>query len=223
MVRAMADATKSRRPLQSRNRAWAIGAAALLAHGGVRPNAISLASMLFAAIGAAALIVSRSAGDLAHAALMLAAAAGIQLRLLCNLLDGMVAVEGGRGSKSGEVFNDAPDRAADAILFVAAGYALPWPMWDSALGWAAALLAVLTAYVRLLGGTLGRPQDFSGPMAKQHRMAALTIACVGAIFESLLFGSRGWVLGAALALIIVGSALTIARRLVRLVRALEAA
>jgi phosphatidylglycerophosphate synthase len=218
----MADATKSRRPLESRNRAWAIGTAALLARSGASPNAISLASILFAAAAAAALIASRGVGDALHALLMLAAAVGIQLRLLCNLLDGMVAVEGGRGSKSGEVFNDAPDRAADAILFVATGYALPWPAWGSALGWAAALLAVLTAYVRLLGGTLGRPQDFSGPMAKQHRMFVLTLACLGSIVEALLFDSRGWILGIALVVIVLGSALTIARRLVRLVRALEA-
>jgi phosphatidylglycerophosphate synthase len=219
----MADATKSRRPLQSRNRAWAIGAAAMLARGGVRPNVISLASVLFAAAAATALIAGRGAGDALHAVLMLAAAAGIQLRLLCNLLDGMVAVEGGRGSKSGEVYNDAPDRAADAILFIAAGYALPWTAWGGALGWAAALLAVLTAYVRVLGGALGQRQDFSGPLAKQHRMFVLTVACLGAIIESLAFDSRGWVLGVALAVIVVGSALTIVRRLVRLVRALEAA
>jgi phosphatidylglycerophosphate synthase len=219
----MADATKSRRPLQSRNRAWAIAAAARLARSGVSPNAISLASILFAAAAAVALIGSRGADDALYAVLMLAAAAGIQLRLLCNLLDGMVAVEGGRGSKSGEVYNDAPDRAADAVLFVAAGYALPWAAWGSALGWAAALLAVLTAYVRVLGGALGQRQDFSGPLAKQHRMFVLTVACLGAIVESLAFDSRGWVLGAALAVIVLGSALTIGRRLVRLVRALEAA
>jgi phosphatidylglycerophosphate synthase len=219
----MADSTKSRRPLRSRNRAWAISAASWLARSGATPNAISLASILFAAAAAAALIVGRDASEILHAILMLGAAAGIQLRLLCNLLDGMVAVEGGRGSKSGEVFNDAPDRAADAILFVAAGYALPLTAWGGALGWGAALLAVLTAYVRVLGGALGRPQDFAGPMAKQHRMFVLTVACLGAIIEALAFGSRGWVLGVGLAVIVLGSALTVARRLVRLVRALEAA
>lgn len=219
----MTDATQSRRPLKSRNRAWAIHLAGRLARVGVSPNAISLASILFAALGAAALIAAREADEALHSLLLLAAAAGIQLRLLCNLLDGMVAVEGGRGSRSGDVFNDAPDRVADAILFVAAGYALPWPAWGSALGWSAALLAVLTAYVRMLGGSLGRPQDFCGPMAKQHRMAVLTVACLAAIAEGLLFQGRGWSLAVGLAIIVAGSVLTIARRLVRLVRALEAA
>ena len=34
----------------------------------------------------------------------MAAAAGIQLRLLCNLLDGMLAVEAGLKSRTGEIF-----------------------------------------------------------------------------------------------------------------------
>jgi phosphatidylglycerophosphate synthase len=213
---------QSRRPLRSRQRGWAIALAGMLAHAGVSPNAISLASIGFAALAGLALVLTATAGAALQSLLWLVAAADIQLRLLCNLLDGMVAVEGGRGSRSGEVFNDAPDRLADAVILVAAGYALPWPAWGSALGWATALLAVLTAYVRVLGRALGRPQDFCGPMAKQHRMAVLTIACLAAIAEGLLFGNHGWALGAGLAVIAVGSALTIARRLLRLVRSLEA-
>ena len=40
------------------------------------------------------------------------------------MLDGMVAIEGGRQTKSGEIFNDLPDRIADALIFVCAGYAV---------------------------------------------------------------------------------------------------
>jgi len=40
----------------------------------------------------------------------------------------------------------------------------------------AAALAILTAYVRVLGVSVGTPQYYLGPMAKQHRMAALTAA-----------------------------------------------
>lgn len=222
MVAAMPTATQSRRPLKSRQRGWAIALAGMLAQAGVGPNAISLASIGFAALAGVALLATVPTGAALQPVFWLIAAAGIQLRLLCNLLDGMVAVEGGRGSRSGEVFNDAPDRLADILILVAAGYALPWPAWGGALGWAAATLAVLTAYVRVLGRALGRPQDFCGPMAKQHRMAVLTIACLGAIAEGPLFGNGGRALGAGLAVIAIGSALTIVRRLVRLVRALEA-
>ena len=56
----------------------------------------------------------------------------------------------------------------------------------STLGWCAAVLAVLTAYVRVLGGSLGVTQHFIGPMAKQHRMFTLTIATLLSAVETLL-------------------------------------
>lgn len=51
--------------------------------------------------------------------------------------------------------NEFPDRIADTLPLVPLGYAagLPW------LGWLAALLAALTAYVRVFGGALGLAQD----------------------------------------------------------------
>jgi len=222
MVMAMVDATKSRRPLKTRSRPWAIRLAASLARAGASPNGISLASVVFAGVAAAALALSGDFGGGLRAALLLAAAAGIQLRLLCNLLDGMVAVEGGRRSKSGELFNDVPDRVADALIFVGAGYGLPWAAWGGAFGWAAALLAVTTAYVRMLGGALGLAQDFCGPMAKQHRMAVMTGACLLAIGEGVLVDYRGMAVGLGLGIVVVGSLLTIARRLLRIQRELEA-
>lgn len=222
MVGAMDEAVKSRRPLKTRDRAWARRGASALARAGIRPNTISLLSIAAAAIAGLAFASTPDAGPGWRAALLLAAALFIQLRLLCNLLDGLVAVEGGLGTKSGEIFNDAPDRLADTLILVGAGYALPWPVWGGVLGWAAALLAVLTAYVRLLGGSLGLRQDFCGPMAKQHRMALLTAACLLSIVADLAAGRYGWVLGPALMLIIVGSIVTIGRRLLRIRIALEA-
>jgi phosphatidylglycerophosphate synthase len=213
---------QSRRPLKSRERGWAKALAGMLAQAAVSPNAISLASIAFAALAALAFVLAAAAGAALQPVLWLVAAIGIQLRLLCNLLDGMVAVEGGRGSKSGEVFNDAPDRAADILILVAAGYGLPWPAWGGTLGWIAAMLAVLTAYVRVLGRGLGQPQDFCGPMAKQHRMAVMTGACLLAIGEAFLFGYRGLAIGLALGVVAAGSLLTIGRRLRRIRRGLEA-
>ena len=96
-----------------------------------------------------------------------------------NLLDGMVAIEHGKQSQLGVLYNELPDRVSDSVLFVALGYAsdLPW------LGWLGALLAALTAYIRVFGAALGFAQDFRGPMAKQHRMAALTAGCLISIVE----------------------------------------
>ena len=55
--------------------------------------------------------------------LLVGAAVLIQFRLLCNLFDGMVAVEGGLGTPSGILFNDFPDRIADPLILICAGYA----------------------------------------------------------------------------------------------------
>ncbi len=76
--------TLDRRPLKSRAHPLARRTAAWLASRGVSPNLISVFSMVFAAVGAAALAGSPSPWALILCALC------IQLRLACNLLDGMV-------------------------------------------------------------------------------------------------------------------------------------
>ncbi len=58
--------------------------------------------------------------------LWLGAALGIQLRLVCNLIDGMVAIEGGMKSPVGGLYNEVPDRIADPLLLIAAGYCNEW-------------------------------------------------------------------------------------------------
>jgi phosphatidylglycerophosphate synthase len=167
----------------------------------VTPNQISAASVAFAAAGAALLAWWPTPAGL------VACAACVQLRLGCNLIDGMVAMEGGKASALGKVYNEFPDRVADSLLIVALGYACGW-VW---LGWLGALLAALTAYVRVFGGSLGFAQDFRGPLAKQQRMAVLTAACVIAAAETLWHGERYALLAAAI-FIVLGSALTCVTR-----------
>jgi len=130
---------------------------------------------------------------------------------LCNLFDGMVAVEGGKHTPAGELYNDMPDRVADVLILVAAGYACPLP-WGVELGWGAAVLAVMTAYVRTLSASIGAPVDFRGPMAKQQRMAALTLACLCGTVEGFLSGTPLYSLTLALGVIVSGSVLTLVRR-----------
>ncbi|MEO1856412.1 MAG: CDP-alcohol phosphatidyltransferase family protein [Rubritalea sp.] len=144
--------------------------------------------------------------------LPLAAAVYIQCRLLCNLFDGMVAVEGGKSTASGEMYNDIPDRIADPLILVAVGYATDVTACSVELGWCAGLLAVVTAYIRNLAVGMGVPPDFRGPMAKQHRMALVTVACVASAAEPLL-GNQGWVFFVTLCLIIVGCVITAWRRI----------
>ena len=200
-----------RRPLKSRSSGWAQATVRLLARTAITPNQVSLASVLFAAIGAAALLTSPRPWAL------LVCAVCVQLRLLCNLFDGMLAVEARKGtSPVGGVYNELPDRVADALFIVSLGYAVSSP-W---LGWAGALLAVLTAYIRALGASLGAPQDFRGPMAKPHRMATLTIACVLGAVESFVTNTHYALLAAAW-IIVLGSLLTCVTRTRALARALR--
>ncbi|MGR3541809.1 MAG: CDP-alcohol phosphatidyltransferase family protein [Hasllibacter sp.] len=197
-----------RRPLASRGAGWARAAAAWLTARDVAPNQISLASVAFAGLGGALFWAAGPgwAGGLA----LIGAAACVQLRLACNLLDGMVAIEGGRAAPDGPFWNEAPDRASDLLLFAGAGAAAGSP----ALGWACGALAVGTAYLRELGRAEGLGADFSGPFAKPQRMAALTAAALVAVLwrDALSWG---------LWLIALGTALTVWRRSARLVRAMR--
>ncbi len=201
---------ENRRPIQARSAAWAQGMAQWLARNNISPNQISVASVFFAALGAAALLLMPRAIGL------IACAIAIQARLICNLLDGMVAIEGGKKSSVGQLYNEFPDRLADSMLIVALGYAveLPW------LGWFGALAAALTAYVRVFGGAIGLAQDFRGPMAKQHRMAVMTIACVAGAIE-WYFSSTRYVLITAAWVIALGSVVTCVTRSLEIVRQLK--
>jgi phosphatidylglycerophosphate synthase len=209
-----------RRPLKTRQRAWAQGLARVLTRAGVAPNAISMASLVFATAAGICLGWTQRAEGITRPALFLAAAACIQLRLLCNLLDGLVAIEGGRKTVYGEIFNDMPDRLADVVILVGAGYSIANFSWGRELGWLAAVLAVMTAYIRLLGGSMGVPQYFLGPMAKPHRMALLTAACVFSAFENY-FGLGGQTMALALVLMVAGMLVTCARRTMRIVADLK--
>jgi phosphatidylglycerophosphate synthase len=213
-------AEPNRRPIQARNSRWAAASASWLARRGVRPNTISVFSAVFAALGGMAFACTARFAPAAAAALFVAGAVGVQLRLLCNLFDGMVAVEGGFRTKSGEVFNELPDRFADLFILIGCGYAAAALPWGVTLGWAAGALAVTTAYVRALGASTGLGQCFLGPMAKQHRMAVVTLAAL--VAATLSF--RGWsahVMAGALAVITAGTLLTVVRRTAWIIRGLE--
>lgn len=206
-------APDNRRPLASRQSAWAAGLARLAVQRGITPNQVSQTSVGFAALGFTLYALSSIGPGPIQLLLLVLAAATIQARLICNLIDGMVAVEGGQGAKDGPFWNEAPDRASDFLLLLGAGVAAGSPT----LGAIAATLAIAAAYIRELGRTEGFPSDFSGPMAKPHRMAALTIGTVIAAFYA-----TDWTLNLTLWVILAGTAATILRRATRLISAMKA-
>lgn len=109
-------------------------------------------------------------------------------------------------------------------MFIGAGYA-----WGGniALGYIATILAVFTAYIRAAAKIAGAPNEFCGPMAKQHRMLVVTIACLYCavvprpwqIFQ--VHSLRIGVMSFALSIIIAGCSITVVRRLHRIARALR--
>ncbi|SDY36329.1 Phosphatidylglycerophosphate synthase [Jannaschia faecimaris] len=202
----MAD-TKNRRPLTSRDTGWARAITRRLAASGIAPNQISAASVGFAAFaGICFAAVAWTEGG-ARIAALIGGGLFVQMRLLCNLFDGMVAVEAGQGGPTGPFWNEVPDRAADILILVGVGIGsgLAW------LGWAAAAVAVLVAYLRAFGGAMGQDADYRGPMAKQHRMAIVTVAAVaGAALVN--WTNIAPVLQLALWVVVLGGCVTAFRR-----------
>jgi len=211
-----------RRPIASRNYSVSIRIATWIAGLGVTPNAISVAGMIAGGLAGVAFALTKQAA--AGWLWFLAAAALMQLRLLANMLDGMVAVQTARASPVGELFNEVPDRVSDTAIFVGAGYAvgsLP------ELGYLAAIGALFTAYVRAEGKVAGAHQEFCGPLAKPQRMAVMTLAAIYAALAPAAWQPQlvAWpgrtTLAWALLLIAVGSAITTLRRLLRIGKALR--
>ena len=177
-------------------------------------------------IGAGAALAGTAWVDeqLAQRLLWLAGVVLIQLRGMCNVLDGVVAVETQQVSPSGQLYNEVPDRISDAATLIGAGFAIGGDPW---LGCLAALLAVFVAYVRAQSTVAGAPQDYCGPMAKPMRMTVVTIAAAyiaatPSAWQPAWGPQQQWgIMAAGLLLIIVGAGLTAARRPARAGRALR--
>lgn len=196
----MTDA--DRRPIAARSWRASAWLADALIRARASPDAISVIGMVFAAFAGFCLAFA------AAWPLWLAAALLILLRLLCNMLDGMVAVGRGIASPRGELFNEIPDRVSDTAVLLGLGIAAN----DAALGLAAALAAIATAYVRAVGKGAGAGSDFSGPMAKQQRMLLSVLAALLCI----PLGPDPRIPAVVLWIICVGSVFTALRRLWRI-------
>ena len=206
-----------RRPIAARELSISKRLAQWLAARGVSANTISVAGMIVGLCGGIALALTAARPELARVCWLLAAGC-IQLRLLANMLDGMVAVETQTASPLGELYNEVPDRVSDTATLVGLGYAagsIP------PLGYLAALAAVFTAYVRAVGKVAGAPQDYSGPMAKQQRMFVATLVALYCglapqAWQATWPAGSAWGVPAwALVLIATGSVFTAVRRLLR--------
>ena len=209
----------SRRPIGEGFRATARFATALCVRLNVHPDAISYASIVAAAIAAFCFWKSG-----AHPWLLLVAPLFCYLRLWFNMLDGMVALASGKASWRGEILNDLPDRVSDVLIFMGVAHS-GW--MNPFLGYWAAILALLTAYVGMFGQAVGVQREFSGVMSKPWRMVTLHIGAwftLGHLWwnNGALPSGKLTILDWTCVVVVAGCLQTMAVRLRRIMAALRA-
>jgi phosphatidylglycerophosphate synthase len=203
----------SRRPIAEIFRRTANAATRFCVRNGIHADAISYLSIL-AAI-AAGFCFWRS-GQIRW--MLIVAPLFCFLRLWFNMLDGMVAVAVNKASRRGEILNDLPDRISDIIIFVGVAHG---GLMNPFIGYWAAILAVLTAYVGLFGQALGGQREFGGMMSKPWRMVSLSIGAWLTFFtDTISFGPFA-ILDWTCLIVIAGCVETIVVRLKRIMAALQ--
>ena len=169
----------TRRPLKSRDTKWAAPMASWLARAGIRPNVISVAGAVFAAGAGICFWLAGGTGQDWRWSVLL-----IWRRAECNC--GCCAICSMAWWRLKADSKPRPERSSMncPIAFRMRLFSLARDIpcrnlgGRCELGWTAAVLSLITAYVRALGASMGAGQQFVGPMAKQQRMAAMTAACV---------------------------------------------
>jgi phosphatidylglycerophosphate synthase len=212
-----------RRPIKARSSRWACAVTRALASLGISPNTISVFGMIAAIAAGISFYFTRFDCGFERG-FWIGGAVLVFLRLMANMFDGMVAVERGKATRVGALYNEVPDRVSDAAVLIGAGYAAGGSV---ELGYLAACVALFVAFVRSMVKTAGAPSDFGGPMAKQQRMflviATAIYLCVTPGTWHFNWGpQQEWgPMALALALVVLGGALTAALRLRRAAQALR--
>ncbi|MHA4990446.1 CDP-alcohol phosphatidyltransferase family protein [Cetobacterium somerae] len=162
-----------RRPIKSRETNLAQKGTNFLIKLKLTPNTISILSICFSLVASIFILKLKTTINYMYILMIIL---GIQGRLLCNLFDGMVAIQTEKNSPIGELFNEIPDRVSDTLIILPFGYIteLPYSIETAFIG---IFLSLFTAYIRVFGTSLGIT-TFKGPMAKQQRMALLTFLLI---------------------------------------------
>ena len=208
---------RSRRPIAQAFRTTANGCVRFCIRLRIHPDWVSYASVV-ASAGAA--VCFWQAANAPFLLLMGALLCGIRLWL--NMLDGMVALASGQASLRGEIVNELPDRFSDVLIFVGVAHS---GLCYVVIGYWAAIMAILTAYIGTLGQAVGLTRQFGGVMSKPWRMAVLMSgACMTA---GLLLSQRPiqriaslTILDWTCLIIVLGCLQTMSVRLIRLLREL---
>ena len=141
--------------------------------------------------------------------------AGALIRLLFNLLDGLVARELGLAGAWGEVKNEFGDRLADSAIFLGlafGGYA------DARLAALALALILCVSYLGVLSKALTGRRLYAGIFGKGDRMISLALFTFYPLFSGDLTSYNWYLAAAALA-----ATVTIVQRLGSLYHATQSA
>lgn len=214
------NVNEKRRPIKSRDHKFAKKITNLLIKLKISPNTISVFSIVFSTIGMLSIITMKKDITIFNTII---AIIGIQGRLLCNLFDGMVAIDGNTSSLVGDIYNELPDRISDTLLLLPLGYIGITHPYAVELAWSGVFLALFTAYVRGFGTALGIT-TFKGIMAKQKRMALLTFTLVFALclkYTNIEILSYKNIIYVMLIVLNIGCLLTIITRLAIIIKFLK--
>lgn len=203
----------SRQPIISQQSPWAKTLSEKMVAAQITPNQISQVAIGFAALALVTFALSGFAlNGFLRGMLLLLGIIGCVGRVVCNVLDDMVANEGGLAESDSAFWNEAPDRLSDILIFFGVGIAADAP----GLGLAAGAFAVGTAYIREFGRAEGFGSDHSGPMNKQYRM----IAVIAGAVISILWSNAAMLL--ALIIVVLATIATIGIRCHTLMEKMQA-
>jgi phosphatidylglycerophosphate synthase len=197
------DWYRSKRALAARHD----GVEARLAAAGVSPDLVTVFAIPVAVIGGLCLLVSPT---VPLALLLVPLAAGV--RLAINLVDGALARATDRSHPRGELLNEVSDRLADIALLGPVAF-LPGAQRETVL--LGLTGAVLASFVGVASRAAGGARLYSGVLSKPGRMALLAVFAIAA----LALGPSAW--GPFGPVLLVGTVLTIAERVVGAIRSLS--
>ncbi len=198
-------------------RNWTHNLGRFLAQHKVTPNDISLLGVVFAATAGAAFYFSLQPDALDRALLLLLAAAAIQLRRLCGRLHTIVSRETVQ-PRPHTIFYDFPNRIAEALILVPAGYAVQNLPFGLELAWGAAFLGLFSSYVGQMRS--GVPEPKSRMTIKNLPMMLLSAASVLSVFDRMVY-LPGIMLWIALIIVNLAAVATIWQRTLQIVHAEE--
>ena len=198
-------------------RNWAHNLGRFLAQHNVTPNDISLLGVMFAATAGAAFYFSLQPDAMDRALLLLLAAAAIQLRRLSGRLHAIVSRESVQ-PRPHAIFYDFPNRIAEALILVPAGYAVQNLPFGLELAWSAAFLGLVQRLRRPNGN--GVPETKSRMTIRNLPMMLLSAASVLSVFDRVVY-LPGIMLWIALVVLNVAVVVAIWQRTLQIVHAEE--